>query len=187
MSNSNSLKYTPSYCEENIWQLAQEDCFSGDETLVALISGKGPYRPLWFQRSAEFYGAPVYWDYHVVLLSNQNGWQVWDLDSRLDLACPAETYLQQTFLPSNHKLEDADVIFRLIAAEDYLRSFASDRAHMQLPSGEWLAPPPDWPLIMPADKPNLLDWLDVANATPGRLMTLAELLSSVGDDDFSLK
>jgi hypothetical protein len=182
---SNHFQYTPFYCEENIWYLAQEECFRGHETMIAIISGKGRYRRLWFQRSAENPESPVYWDYHAILLSYQNGWQVWDLDTTLELPSPAYTYFCKTFLQSNIDVENTDVILRLIPADDYVRGFSSDRSHMRLPSGAWAARPPEWPMILHGEKSNLLDWLDIINDKPGQVVTLAQLMSGLGRNEFS--
>lgn len=176
---SGDPKYMPCYCEENIWQLAQESCFHGHETVAVIVSGHGPYRKLWFQRSAETPGAPVLWDYHVVLLSRQNGWQVWDLDTTLELPASATTYFSKTFLQEDFDPEHKDVIFRLIPAPEYVENFSSDRSHMWLPSGSWVAPPPQWPIIFNGERSNLPDWLDVRHEAPGKVLTLAELMRDV--------
>jgi hypothetical protein len=172
------FKYTPCYCEENIWHLAQEDCFRGQETIVVIISGHGPYRKLWFQRSAEYAGAPVLWDYHVILLSRKDDWQVWDLDTTLGLPVPASSYFPKTFLQANTAAERADVMFRLIPATDYVEHFSSDRSHMKLTSGNWAAPPPQWPMIVRGGQSNLFDWLDVNQKAPGQLLRLHEQIQT---------
>jgi hypothetical protein len=37
--------------------------------------------------------------------------------------------------------------FAVIAAEDYVGRFGSDRAHMRDAKGRWQQPPPRWPAI----------------------------------------
>ena len=175
--SSRDFRYTPFYCEENIWHLAQEKCFLGREALVCIISGEGDYRRLLFQSQAEEFESPVFWDYHVLLLVCNGGWQVWDLDTTLGLPTPAETYFQKTFLNSSIHLENCDVILRLIDSESYVQSFSSDRSHMISPTGEWLAPPPEWSPILNGGKSNLLEWLDVDLDGPGMVHTLAEFMS----------
>ena len=175
--SSSEFRYTPFYCEENIWHLAQEKCFRGREAFVVIISGEGDYRRLWFQSLAESRESPVFWDYHVLLLVFDNGWHVWDLDTTLGLPVTAETYLQRTFLNSGIDLKNCDVMLRLIASESYVRSFSSDRSHMISPTGEWLAPPPAWPAILNESKSNLLEWLDVDLDGPGKVQTLALFMS----------
>ena len=171
------LQYTPFYCEENIWHLAQEKCFQGRKAFVSIVSGKGSYRRLWFQNQAADQESPVFWDYHVLLLVFDNGWHVWDFDTTLGLPVAAETYFQKTFLNSGIDLENCDVILRLVPSESYVHSFSSDRSHMLSPTGEWLAPPPAWPAITKGDKSNLLDWLDIGREDPGQVQTLSEFMS----------
>jgi hypothetical protein len=175
--SSSEFRYTPCYCEENIWHLAQEKCFRGREAFVVIISGEGDYRRLWFQNLAERQESPVFWDYHVLLLVFDNGWHVWDLDTTLGLPVAAEIYFQKTFLNSGIDLENCDVMLRLIASESYVRSFSSDRSHMISPTGEWLAPPPAWPTILNESKSNLLEWLNVDLDGPGKVQTLALFMS----------
>jgi hypothetical protein len=79
-------------------------------------------------------------------------------------------------LQQNLAAAHTDVILRLISAADYVRDFSSDRAHMRLPSGEWAAPPPEWPLIYYDGGDNLLDWLDITRETPGNVLTLADFM-----------
>lgn len=38
-------------------------------------------------------------------------------------------------------------MFRVIPAEEFLQTFASDRSHMLTPDGHWMAPPPTYPPI----------------------------------------
>ena len=165
--------YRSCYCEENIWHLAREEWFRERETVVVIVSGEGRYRRFWFQANAESPDAPVYWDYHVILLAYDKDWWVWDLDTRLELPVLADIYFRKTFLQQNIDITRSDVILRLIGADEYVSKFSSDRSHMKLPSGEWLAPPPEWPMILQG-KPNLLDWININNTAPGNVLTLAE-------------
>jgi hypothetical protein len=168
--------YQSCYCEENIWHLVREKWFRERETIVVIVSGEGRYRRLWFQNNAESPEAPVHWDYHVILLSYEDGWSVWDLDTSLGLPVPADTYFHKTFLQQNIDVAHCDVILRLVDAEEYLRKFSSDRAHMRLPSGAWVAPPPEWPMILHGKDSNLLDWININHDAPGRVLTLAEFM-----------
>ena len=168
--------YRSCYCEENIWHLAREEWFRERATMVVIVSGEGRYRRLWFQNNAESLEAPVYWDYHVILLAYEEDWWVWDLDTSLGLPVLADTYFHKTFLQQNIDVAHTDVILRLVQAEEYVRKLSSDRAHMRLPSGEWLAPPPDWPMILHGKDPNLPDWININYAVPGKVLTLAEFM-----------
>lgn len=38
-------------------------------------------------------------------------------------------------------------MFRVIPAEEFLQTFASDRSHMLTPEGHWMSPPPIYPPI----------------------------------------
>jgi hypothetical protein len=91
------LKYTAAYCEENIWHLASDDRFSGLDAKVVLVTGPGSHRKLWYQRCSEHVALPVHWDYHVILLVRDDIWQVWDLDTTLELPVNASTYFRKTF------------------------------------------------------------------------------------------
>lgn len=174
MTANQRFRYTPCYCEENIWHLAREDCFREQETHAVLISGKGPCRRLWYQGNAKHPDLPVLWDYHAILLSYRKGWWVWDLDTTLGLPVSADSYFRKTFLRSNLEAKDTDVILRLIPAAEYVERFSSDRSHMKLPSGAWAASPPEWHMIQNEKETNLLDWLDVSKDGPGQVLTLAE-------------
>ena len=116
------------------------------------------------------------WDYHVVLLSFQEGWWVWDLDTTLGLPVRADAYFPKTFLRSAVDVEHVDVVLRLIAAGSYVSRFSSDRSHMRLPTGAWIAPPPPWPPILQEGEPNLLQLLDVRRDAPGQVVTLATFM-----------
>ena len=91
------FKYTPAYCEENIWHLASDGRFRGLDARVVLVTGPGSHRKLWFQRRSEHVALPVHWDYHVVLLVCDDIWQVWDLDTTLEFPVNASTYFRKTF------------------------------------------------------------------------------------------
>ncbi|MCP4984253.1 MAG: hypothetical protein GY935_27575 [Gammaproteobacteria bacterium] len=181
MKPGHPYRYTPFYCEENIWHLAQEPCFREQQTLAVMISGIGPFRRLWFQRNTESAESPVCWDYHVILLSYREGWKVWDLDTALGLPVAASTYVDKTFLHANLEAEQTDVTLRLIAADHYVQSFSSDRSHMKLASGDWSAPPPEWPMILQGEKPNLEDWLNIMQESPGEVLTLSEFITDFLD------
>ena len=182
MISTQKFRYTPFYCEENIWHLAQDPCFGGQDALVALISGEGSHRRLWHQSQAESPDSPVFWDYHVILLIRDRHWWVWDLDTTLGLPILADRYFPETFLGPGVDAENSDVTLRLIEADYYVQNFSSDRSHMRDANREWLAPPPGWPAIMKASKSNLIDWLDISRDGPGRVRFLAECIKNAGRD-----
>ena len=178
MISTQKFHYTPYYCEENIWHLAQESCFREQQVLVAMISGEGDYRRLWHQSQAPNAESPVYWDYHVILLVHDRRWWVWDLDTTLGLPVLADQYFSATFFGHGVDAENCDVTLRLIQAAYYVQNFSSDRSHMRDANGEWLAPPPAWSEIMTASKPNLIEWLDVNHDGPGRLLRLSHCIEN---------
>jgi hypothetical protein len=170
------FKYTPAYCEENIWHLASDGRFRGLDARVVLITGPGSYRKLWFQRSSEHLAFPVHWDYHVVLLVWDDIWQVWDLDTTLEFPVNASTYFRKTFRGPDESFDNTNVIFRTIDATEYIANFSSDRSHMRLPSGDWIAPPPSWPPIVKNEISNLMGWLDIESDGPGKMLSLAQII-----------
>jgi protein N-terminal glutamine amidohydrolase len=170
------FKYTPAYCEENIWHLASDSRFRGGDAKVVLVTGPGSHRKLWFQRCSEHAALPVYWDYHVILLVRDEIWQVWDFDTTLAFPESASTYFRKTFRGPDESFDNPNVIFRTIEAKEYIANFSSDRSHMKLPSGDWAAPPPSWPPIVNSVSSNLMAWLDIESDGPGELLTLEQII-----------
>jgi hypothetical protein len=125
-------RYTPLFCEENIWWLAHDLRGRGDlgQAFVCVISNAAASVALLNQRAADP-GAPMAWDYHVILVTpDDGGWRVYDFDSRLAFPKPWREYLRQTFpeqdrLPSRWRSQ-----VRLVPADRYLARFCSDRRHM---------------------------------------------------------
>ncbi len=173
--------YCPSYCEENIWHLCQSPRFESQPTWVVFISNAEGCCPLWQQRA----GAPdepVLWDYHVILLSllepgAPHPWGVWDLDSRLPSPTPLSSYLQETCRGGTDLPEPLRPQFRVLSRQDYLHHFASDRAHMLSPHGDYLSPPPPWPCIgVPTRPSNLHRFIAVDSDFIGEVMPLQALV-----------
>ncbi|XP_039592530.1 protein N-terminal glutamine amidohydrolase-like [Polypterus senegalus] len=63
---------------------------------------------------------------------------------------------------------------RVIPADTFLKTFASDRSHMKDPTGEWRMPPPTYPCIETTEcKMNLDDFISMdANIGWGVVYTL---------------
>ena len=179
------FKYTPAYCEENIWHLASDGRFRGLDARVVLVTGPGSHRKLWFQRCSEHVALPVHWDYHVILLVWDDNWQVWDLDTTLELPVNASSYFRKTFRGPDENFDNRNVLFRSIAAKEYIANFSSDRSHMRLPSGDWAAPPPSWPDIVTSESLNLMAWLDIGLDGPGELLTLEQMIGFCGSGENS--
>ncbi len=151
----------PFYCEENVWHLCQTFPVESTHRLVVFVSN--PNRTVLFcnQRAGDERGLVV-WDYHVLLLVRQDGWQVWDLDARWGYPQRLPAYLAHAFpylrSPAGNegRLEEAEAwsvpaefapVFRVVAAEQYVVDFASDRRHMRDDAGGWTKPPPPWACV----------------------------------------
>lgn len=143
--------YTPLFCEENIWFLAQKLLGQGvsDNRMFVLFFSNFTGSIVLFSQNKARQGHLIVWDYHVVLQVHQDhsDW-IYDIDSRLPLPSPLTTYFSQTFpnqriLPANYRTK-----IRQIPADEYLRHFSSDRSHMvgKIPPDQF----PDYPIITPA-------------------------------------
>ena len=141
------FKYCPFYCEENVWYLAQAPCFAESERVVAVISNAMMACLFWDQRACVESDFPVWWDYHVVLLVRRDGWQVYDLDTRLPCPSDASTWLRQTFQFQERMPERIRPRFLLFGGDVYVSDFSSDGSHMRDEEGRWQSPPPAWPPI----------------------------------------
>lgn len=141
-----SCKYTPYYCEENIWHLCQDPQFKGSPGFVIFISNPA-MQCVFYKQKNGIHGDPVVWDYHVIFLSHAKEWVVWDLDTLLPFPCPFQDYLSGTFpgpLP-----EWISPLFKVIPARNYIENFYSDRSHMRDLDNGFTQPPPEWPPIRP--------------------------------------
>ncbi|MCC7384844.1 MAG: hypothetical protein IT384_23550 [Deltaproteobacteria bacterium] len=175
-----SLLYAENYCEENIWHLAGDAAVGPGERFAVFITSPARATPLWKQRAAPREDEPVLWDYHVILLlRTMEGTEVYDLDTTLGFPTPLGEYLRATFHPERPVPAENRARFRVLAADEYRRSFGSDRRHMLLPDGTWRSPPPPWPLIQ-AGALTLDAALDLDRDTPGELMDLEALARRFG-------
>lgn len=166
--------YTSSYCEENIWHLSGDARLSEHDLFVVFISNENRTCALWEQRASGFEGAPVVWDYHVILLARATSMLAYDLDSRLAFPSTLDVYLDATFpyplLESHYR-----PVFRVIDVETFRSSFASDRSHMRSDDG-WLAPPPVWPCIQPGEATmNLHQFIDMDTPFVGDVLDIEAL------------
>jgi len=138
------FRYQPFYCEENAWWLCAEPALGPGERQVVFIGNLFGHCPF-AQQSAARRGHVIWWDYHCVVLDATR--RIWDLDTRLTVPLPAQAWLAGSF-PFVDRLPPTLIPrFRLISADVYRRSFASDRSHMRTPGGRWQHPPPPWPSI----------------------------------------
>lgn len=169
-------RYQAHYCEENIWHLCAHPELSEAVCQVVFITNTRQAVPFWHQRAASP-GQYIVWDYHVVLLVKASDrWQVWDLDSRLEVPLPLGEYLRATFANLRHVEPDFWPRFRVVAADEYRQHFSSDRSHMRDADGAYLAEPPGWPPILrPELGMNLHRFRDLDTPFLGRVVDLALL------------
>jgi len=162
-------RYTPYFCEENVWRLARAREAKGRPGVFAVFITNRAHRvALWQQRA----GDPVAWDYHVVLI---DGATVVDLDTTLEGApsLPVETWLGGTFRPVAAALAPR---FRVVDSAALLRTFSSDRSHMRGPGGVPLQPFPEWPAIRcPLGDHTLPRYLDLDDDIAGEWLDLDAL------------
>jgi len=177
MLDRRTQPYTPFYCEENAWHLCQSDALGdGVARWVLFISNDHHTCALWHQRAAAP-RAPIVWDYHVVVLSDDGDcWRVWDLDTRLELPMEAGAWLAWTFWGTAHVPAEFAPRFRMVPAAAFVAAFSSDRSHMRSPDGGWQHPPPPWPPILAPQRPMNLDaFKDTRSVFLGELHDLDSL------------
>ena len=157
------LLYTPYYCEENAWHLVQEPGLGLGTRYVLFVSNAARTCAMWFQRAAGDPQLPVVWDYHVVVVvEGPQGTHLWDLDTLLPLCSPLDDWLARTFWATPRIAPDFAPRFRLVAADDFVARFDSDRSHMLDAQGHYREPPPTWAAIHDdARTPNLSEFIDV--------------------------
>ena len=154
--------YAPFWCEENIWHLAADPRVGEGAREVVLLTGVSGLVACWQQRAARVPGAPVVWDYHVVLaVAAPGGWQVWDLDCMGGYPLAADAWLAATFPASQQVKLEFQPRFLVMPAADWRRDFHSNRDHMRNAQGGWRHPLPNWPLILGAG-PGLGAWVAAA-------------------------
>ncbi|XP_071879847.1 uncharacterized protein [Anas platyrhynchos] len=144
--------YTGCYCEENVWKLCDYIRSRGErpveEFYAVFISNERRMVPLWKQKSGHG-DEPVVWDYHVILLRVSSGEQnfTYDLDTELPFPCPFDMYSTEAFRLDDSLHPEFHRKIRMIRADLYLETFASDRSHMKDADGKWQKPPPSYPCI----------------------------------------
>ncbi|CAL1538321.1 unnamed protein product [Lymnaea stagnalis] len=178
--------YTPCYCEENVWKLCeriQQRCSEAElsKCSCVFISNNERKIPLWHQKASKSADRCVIWDYHVILLYHDTPVTlVYDLDTELSFPCPLKEYAAACIgSESTFKQEYKRLMFRVVPAQDYLTTFASDRSHMISTKGEWLSPPPDYPPIKSTGSSNNIDeFISMDSSTNhGMVLTLQQFLN----------
>ena len=154
-------KYTPFFCEENIWHLGRERSQHqpvGDFS-VWILRGRGSAFVIFAQKAA-VPGEPLFWDYHVVLVDDHHR-LVYDFDTLAPFPCPEDEYLQWAFGPGQAAPIDVQGLIRAVDLSVYLHRFSSDRSHMLDERGCPLHPFPLWPCLTSTQQPlTLKDLLD---------------------------
>lgn len=175
-------RYTPCYCEENIWHLAQHDALAQYDRWIIFIANHRRACAFWCQRGAPDPQAPVVWDYHVVLAARIDGttW-IFDFDSTLDFPVAARSYLDHTFPVAARIPPPFTPLFRVIPADQFVARFASDRSHMREANGSFIKPPPPWPEIHTAQEQMNLDrFIDMRAEFIGAVLDLEGFGAWVG-------
>lgn len=165
-------RYAACFCEENIWWLCQETRFSDAAAEVVFISNQNRCCAMYGQKAASEPGAPVFWDYHVVLYVKAAGrQQIWDLDCQAGAPMDAKDWLALTFAPAQHLPDFVWPRFRIVPAPLYIERFSSDRAHMLDQNGKPMLPFPSWPAIGSGDS-NLSHFINMNDAFLGEVTDL---------------
>ncbi|GFT82769.1 protein N-terminal glutamine amidohydrolase [Nephila pilipes] len=172
MNSLNEIKIPPSeeclyascYCEENVWKLCEyvknNQSILLTNCYAVFISNRNQSIPLWCQKSGKDENKLVIWDYHVIFIYHFNddkGTLVYDLDSVLPFPVPLEKYAPLTFQIETHIQPIYHRYFRVIPAELFLRTFASDRSRMKNPDGSWIKEPPPYPCLSTPNSTNNID------------------------------
>ncbi|EGT32961.1 hypothetical protein CAEBREN_12350 [Caenorhabditis brenneri] len=161
--------YQSCYCEENVYKLFERIPEEHRQHFYAVfISNHDKMIPLWSQKAARAPGEFVMWDYHVIAIrrgvhEEGEASKVYDLDSVLEWGVDFRKYWEETMRMEEMRRYQPIYRrkFRIIPAEQYLTLFSSDRSHMLGPDGNYLQPPPLWPLINSSGIPsNLMKILD---------------------------
>ena len=126
---------------------------------------------------------PVIWDYHVILYYDD---KVWDFDSTLSFPCDVARYIQDTMHPETALRDElrrypwicreslTGRMYRLVAGDVFSQTFASDRRHMLRDNGEYISPPPPWPMIQNDGVFPFLNWK--ADTQNGRIIWICSLI-----------
>lgn len=171
--------YCARYCEENVWHRCTALGAAAEAALVWVISNERQRVAVFEQRAARTFEQPMAWDYHVVLAQpGDAGWWVIDVDSTLDLPCPADAYLAASFPDLPARLAAYRPLFRVVDAATYRDRFASDRRHMRDRRGRYASPPPAWPTI--GEGHNLDRLIDMRDGFLGEVVDLEGLRARLG-------
>lgn len=173
------FKYSPNFCEENIWHLCKNPALAGFSKKVLIVSNSRSYCPFKFQKSINN-DEIVWWNYHVILLASTSGFTfIYDFDSTLTLPSEGSEYIRLTFGETVNFPTELLPCFKVLDASDYLNSFVSDRSHMRDKDGNWLSPPPHWPSIGKNGDLPLPALTDFSQSSKERIYSLEEMIALV--------
>jgi len=169
-------RYCRNYCEENVWHLCGDCVADRTPAFAVFISNADRAVAIWQQRAARSAGAPLVWDYHVILIARSDpDWRVYDVDSRLAPGVPAREYIETCFPVLPPVLAPHAPHFRVVEAARYRATLATDRSHMRLADGTWRSPPPAGPPI--GEGTNLMRFVDTQEDFEGEVLDRAALLA----------
>lgn len=163
----NDCVYTGCYCEENVWKLCdyvrQNQMEVLDYCFAVFISNKNRVFPLWEQKSGHGEDHIIFWDYHVFFLFyNGKRSAVFDLDSLLPFPSDFRLYAKRAIRSNRNLLPEYQRLVRVIPAEMFLETFASDRSHMLNQDGQWIKEPPEYaPICTPECAHNIDDFISM--------------------------
>jgi len=152
---------------------------------AVFVSNDSKKVPLWAQSAGEpSEDGLVVWDYHVFFIwrpsseCKKGGSEVYDLDTTCGFPVDADDYIKKTFRPMVPLKPDFKRLFRVVSAEEFVKTFASDRSHMlDKRSGKYQMPPPSYPAISTSEcKNNLMDsFVNMKDKKLGETMNLHKL------------
>ncbi|KAG0496327.1 hypothetical protein HPP92_001018 [Vanilla planifolia] len=148
--------------EENVYMLCKKLSALGLadpvvlDLFVVFISNDHRMTPLWHQKASKSLDGLVIWDYHVLCIQKkgEQGFAhclTWDLDSSLPFPLGLDKYVSEAIRPMFPLTSTYRRLFRVIHAPIFLNYFASNRAHMKDPLGNWVSPPPSYEPIIAQD------------------------------------
>jgi len=169
----NNYKYTPLFCEENIWKLIETLYMNNDVKPkdVLFIINKSKTIAL-FDQALSSNNQPVIWDYHVILTAEIDLITViFDFDSKCKFPVNITEYFNKTFQGSDTLHETYRPLIKVINAQYYFEHFFSDRLHMKglIKSHQY----PDYVIIRPAAGSKILsleNCLDVSKLSDGSIL-----------------
>ena len=161
------------------------DTGAGERWAAVFVSNADRAAAIWAQRAGDpAQGGVVVWDYHVIAVRWPRAGapaEVWDLDTTVrPFPCAAGAYAREALhVP---RLERLRRRYRVVPADEFLATFASDRSHMltvaEDGTREWQSPPPPRPPIRTETCANNLEsFIDTtAGVGPGCAMDEREFL-----------